>query len=199
MSAVISALRKSVDENGPDAADSASRLAELYYQGIGVEKNYAEAISLYKYALVKSGVQDDHFACQLARMYSAGGHGISKDPEEAFRWWRIASGMGNVVATHNVGVLYLHGNGCEADPVQAEKYFRKARTLDSKLKQRLEERQKDKTDVTVRQLSPEEAAEKERMREAGLQTIKYTMYGTVGVIAVGLATAAAIHWWRNRL
>eukprot|EP00172_Hildenbrandia_rubra_P003002 Plantae.Rhodophyta-Hildenbrandia_rubra.ctg4338.p1 GENE.Plantae.Rhodophyta-Hildenbrandia_rubra.ctg4338~~Plantae.Rhodophyta-Hildenbrandia_rubra.ctg4338.p1 ORF type:complete len:732 (-),score=132.95 Plantae.Rhodophyta-Hildenbrandia_rubra.ctg4338:1405-3600(-) len=199
MTELIATLRKNIESDGPGARESASKLAELYYQGIGVEKNYAEAVSLYKFALVKSGVQDDHAACQLGRMYNMGGYGISKEPEEAFRWWRIASGMGNVVATHNVGVLYLHGDGCEADPIQAEQYFKKARTLDAKIKQRLAERNREKTEAQDPVVSAREAQERERMREAGIQTMKYTLYGTCAVIGVGLTTAAILHWWRNRL
>jgi len=54
------------------------------------------------------------------------GHGIKKNLNEAFKWYRKASEKKLARAQYNLGVCYANGNGVKADQKEAVKWYRMA-------------------------------------------------------------------------
>jgi S1-C subfamily serine protease len=55
-----------------------------------------------------------------------GGDGVTKDNNEAVKWWRKAAQQGHPNAQCNLGVCYARGDGVAKDAVEAVKWYRKA-------------------------------------------------------------------------
>ena len=83
--------RKSAEQGN---AMSLYILAEIYYHGRGVPKDYAEAVKWYR----KSAEQGDAYGqYRLGNMYRYG-LGVTQDDAEAVKWYRKAAEQGNVNA-----------------------------------------------------------------------------------------------------
>jgi TPR repeat protein len=97
-------------------------LALMYYNGIGVPQDAAEAARLYRLA----GDQD-HSEAQFAlgQMYDQG-KGVPQDRVEAARWYRLAADKGLAKAQHNLGVMYQNGEGVPEDKAEAIRLYRLA-------------------------------------------------------------------------
>lgn len=54
------------------------------------------------------------------------GQGVTRDYQEAFKWWLRASLAGHANARYNLGVLYEQGKGVEQNCEKAEKWYRLA-------------------------------------------------------------------------
>jgi len=54
------------------------------------------------------------------------GKGVSADPSEAFRWFRMAADNGETEAENQVGLMYAEGNGVVKDKTQAMNWFQAA-------------------------------------------------------------------------
>ncbi len=99
-------------------------IAVMYAQGLGVEKNEAEAVKWYR----KAAEQGDPDAqTNLGLMY-ANGRGISQDYQEAMKWYLKAAEKGNAFAQNNIGSLYFNGHGVAKDDKKAVEWYRKAAT-----------------------------------------------------------------------
>ena len=92
-------------ENGDAAAQY--NLGVLYDQGLGVEKDYAEARSWYEKAAKQRYGRAEH---NLGIMYEAG-KGVDKNAAEAARWFRRGAAAGQAASQNNLGVLYMKGEG----------------------------------------------------------------------------------------
>lgn len=62
---------------------------------------------------------------ELARMYEYG-HCVSRDFDEAAKWYRAAASQGHANAQKVLGFMYAGGMGVPQDSVQAVNWFRKA-------------------------------------------------------------------------
>ncbi|HRN04408.1 MAG TPA: tetratricopeptide repeat protein [Muribaculaceae bacterium] len=51
------------------------------------------------------------------------GKHVTRDYEQAFRWWSKSAKSGNAKAIGNVGLCYQLGRGVEADSLQAVQYY----------------------------------------------------------------------------
>jgi TPR repeat protein len=131
-------------------AGAQERLAGMYADGLGVEKNMAEAIRLY----TKLGQADNTNAqLRLAGIYRRG-DGVAPDRSTAVEWYRKAAELGNAEALGALGVYSLWGGSFEEgdDPLallgawkwipclnitvkvdEALSYLRKAADLDDPL------------------------------------------------------------------
>ena len=54
------------------------------------------------------------------------GNGVSKDFEEAVKWYREAAEQGDAAAQCNLGHIYIRGENVEQDFKEALKWYRKA-------------------------------------------------------------------------
>jgi hypothetical protein len=89
----------------------------VYFAGLGVPRDYAEAVKWYRKAADQGLAAAE---TNLAGMY-AKGYGVEQDYAQAMQWCRKAADQGNVGAQQQIGVMYHFGYGVPKDPVQA--YF----------------------------------------------------------------------------
>lgn len=110
---------KSKAETGDAKAQSS--LGDHYAQGLGVGKNYTEAVKWYRKAAEQNDAQGQF---GLGFCY-ANGHGVAKNDAEAVKWYRKAAEQNFVVAQYSLGNHYEHGQGVETNYVEAVKWYRK--------------------------------------------------------------------------
>ena len=74
----------------------------------------------------------------LLGCYYDGGvcEGGGNDPDEAVKWYKKVSRLGNTHAMNNLGVMYLCGQGVRKSAAKASKWFRKAAELGSVVAQK---------------------------------------------------------------
>jgi uncharacterized protein len=87
------------------------RLARLHEQGLGTERDYAEAAKWYR-AASENGYRPAHRA--LARLYEQG-RGVPQDHAAAFELYEKAAAGGDVAARDHLGRLLELGHGAAAD------------------------------------------------------------------------------------
>ena len=63
----------------------------MYERGLGVSKNYKEAVKWYRFA-AEQGLTKAQY--NLGLMY-ADGRGVSQDNQEAVKWYRLAADQGH--------------------------------------------------------------------------------------------------------
>lgn len=103
-------------------AESQNRLAYRYYDGNGVEKDYAEA---FKWWLKAAG--QNHLIAQynVALSYEKG-EGIEQDYTKAIDLYKKAADKGLAAAQHALGLLFIYGRGVEKNAELAESWLKKA-------------------------------------------------------------------------
>lgn len=97
-------------------------LGQLYMNGYGVEKNYAEALPWLRLAAEKSHPQAQF---DLGQMYS-GGHGVSMDRAEASRWILLSAEQGHAHAQFSIGGRFCVGQGVPKNEAECVKWVRLA-------------------------------------------------------------------------
>ena len=103
-------------------AEAQYSLAECYYNGLGVSKDYAEAVMWYRKAAEQGNAGGQN---SLGFCYQ-NGLGVAQDYTEAVKWYRKAAEQGNASGQNNLGVCYEYGKGVAQDNSQAVKWYRKA-------------------------------------------------------------------------
>ncbi len=103
-------------------SDAQYNLANMYYNGKGVEKNYQTAVKWYK----KAAEQGDADAqTNLGYMYQ-NGEGVEKSYATAVKWYTKAAKQGRSDAQYNLANMYYNGKGVEKNYQTAVKWFKKA-------------------------------------------------------------------------
>ena len=74
----------------------------MYYNGVGVARDYAEAAKWYRKAAEQGHADAQYF---LGSLYY-NGQGVAQDEAEAERWFRKAAVQGHTKAIH---VLFVQG------------------------------------------------------------------------------------------
>ncbi|NLT49267.1 MAG: sel1 repeat family protein [Clostridiales bacterium] len=92
-------------------ADAQSRLGGMYYIGIGLPRDYAEAAKWFRMA-AEQGDADAQF--NLAVMYN-NGLGVPEDHAEAFKWCRMAAEQGHALSQFSLDGSYTFGCGVPQD------------------------------------------------------------------------------------
>ena len=96
-------------------------LAQLYHQGVGVEKDLSQAIRSYRKAAEKSHVEAQF---TLGKLYEAG-EGFRQDFRKAAKWYDLAANIGrHPGAQFALAQLYYDGRGVTNDPSEALKWYR---------------------------------------------------------------------------
>ena len=109
-------LKKAVEQNDPQAQFF---LSMAYNHGQGVPQDFNESLRLVKESANQGFAKAQS---QLAGVYDFGLMGISKDHEEAMKWFWKAAEQGDADGQHNVGLEFF-GNG---DYNEAFKWFEKS-------------------------------------------------------------------------
>ena len=96
----------------PGYAPAQSRLAKMYREGKGVNRDLPKAFGLHHQAAVQG-----HAASQfvLGVMYAYGEVG-DPDFQEAVQWYQKAADQGYAPAQNNLALLYLEGKGVPQNP-----------------------------------------------------------------------------------
>jgi TPR repeat protein/CHAT domain-containing protein len=115
---------RTVSERAADAGVLAGmvNLGLLYRDGLGVLKDYAEAVRWLRKAADQGHA---HAQDNLGWMYEHG-RGVAQDDVEAVRWYRRAAEQGHAISQNNLGWMYEHGRGVAQDDVEAVRWYRRA-------------------------------------------------------------------------
>ena len=95
-------------------AEAQADLGGRYAMGIGVKKDYAEAVRMYRMAAAQGNARGQ---CGLGVCY-ARGDGVKKDDVEAVKWFRQAADQGNEEGQFNLGHFSSNGEGLAKDDVE---------------------------------------------------------------------------------
>lgn len=92
-----------VDENDPEMH---RQLGNLYYLGLGVERDYARAARFYSMAAFAG---DSDAQVNLGHLYG-NGLGLPEDGQLAYAWFKVANTSGNEIAEEYMSqILNEHG------------------------------------------------------------------------------------------
>ncbi|MCF7935647.1 MAG: hypothetical protein K9L28_04835 [Synergistales bacterium] len=98
-------------------------LAERYYNGNGLQKDYQKALHWYQQA---AGKGFGRAMFRLGYMYESG-RGVAENLGKAAFWYRKAAGKGVPWAMKNLGALYETGRGVPRDYNKALMWYKRAR------------------------------------------------------------------------
>ncbi|QNK01611.1 tetratricopeptide repeat protein [Dyella telluris] len=109
------------------AGDSASQLAlgQMHLEGIGCERNGAEA----RYWFQHAAHQGDAMAMNMLGRCLENGWGGAADPELAAVWYREAATHGSDWGMYNFAHVLANGRGVKADRAAAFQWFARAAEL----------------------------------------------------------------------
>ncbi|MCA9766152.1 MAG: SEL1-like repeat protein [Carnobacterium sp.] len=99
-----------------------TNLAKMYYQGLGVKKEYNQAFCLFHQA---AELGDNEAMFWLGKCYYQG-LGVEKDRIKEIEWYKKAAESGNTEASLHLGLLYKRGMGVEKNKAQAKRWYEKA-------------------------------------------------------------------------
>ncbi|EME30512.1 Sel1 domain protein repeat-containing protein [Galdieria sulphuraria] len=175
---VVETYRRGVEEK--ESGIAAFHLGRLYHFGICLDTNYREALQ-----------------CE-------GGYGIEQNWEQAIQLWQMGADNGNPYAMYNLGVLYLHGNGCQQDVTRALLLLKAANSLDPSLvipdipvfQQSTPLNKTTRKKKKNKKLSEEE---RQRVYEEFRTLAKYCAWTGVGLCAIGITWKLIRHYLDNRL
>ena len=144
-----------------DGGDPAAqfRIAQMYYRGTGVPRDYAEASKWCRRAAEQGEAPAQ---LMLGYMYDKG-LGVPQHFAEAFEWYRRAADQGDPVAQGNLGNMYFEGRGVARSYVQAHLYWNLAASrLPASAVEERRAAAKNR-DGVVRMMTPAQVAEAQRL------------------------------------
>ncbi|KAK8842215.1 hypothetical protein M9Y10_026446 [Tritrichomonas musculus] len=105
--------------NSHNESEALVNLGNLYYDGLGVERNYSKAKEYYEL----SAKQNNSSALfNLGSLY-ANGHGVEQNYSKAKEYYELSAKQNNSYALVNLGNLYYNGHGVEQNYSQAKEYY----------------------------------------------------------------------------
>jgi TPR repeat protein/serine/threonine protein kinase len=102
-------------------AKAQAGLGRMYYEGVGVPKDNAEALKWLRKAADQGNADGQ---CALGWMYEFG-EGVAKDQTEAVKWFRKAADQDYTDAQLSLSLAYAEGDGVPKDSAEAIKWCRK--------------------------------------------------------------------------
>lgn len=94
-------------------------LAQLYYQGVYLPEDHAEAVKWYRMA-AEQGDAEAQISLGLAYDW---GEGIPEDDLEANKWYRMAADQGHPSGQYLLASSYRNGDGVPQDMIEAVKWY----------------------------------------------------------------------------
>ena len=104
---------------------SMTRIGTMYYNGNGVEQDYAKAMEWFEKA---ADLGNSNAINNIAWMYKYG-NGVEQDHAKAMEWYEKAVELGDGTAMNNIGLMYYNGEGVEQDYAKALEWYEKAAEL----------------------------------------------------------------------
>ncbi len=105
-----------------ESAEAVIKLAETYWKGDGVPKDYAKALELLSPLAIQGNAKAQN---RLATLYM-GGPGVTQDYAQAIVWFNKSAAQGLSNAQSNLGGMYFYGNGVPQDYAIALELYLKA-------------------------------------------------------------------------
>ena len=99
--------------------DAQYELGYHYYNGVGVEQSYEEAV---KWFALGAGNDSVHAMNDLAKCYYYG-HGIKQDYKEAFKRFQAAAEQGHPESQYYLGLHFSEGKAVKVDAKIAANWF----------------------------------------------------------------------------
>ena len=96
-------------------APAQHNLATMYANGIGVERNFKEALKWFQMA-AEQGVAESQFSLGLAYLK---GKGVNQNFKEAAKWYRMAAERDLARAQNGLAEMYSEGKGVPYNPEMA--------------------------------------------------------------------------------
>lgn len=96
-------------------AKSQVLLGTLYYDGLGVPRDFKEALKWFKLSVQQGDADAQLF---LGRMYHRG-LGVPQNYHEAHQLYRLSAEQGDADAQYNLGVMYKYGQSVDEDIILA--------------------------------------------------------------------------------
>ena len=103
-----------------------------YYEGVGVEQDYVEAVKWFEKA-AKEGDSDAQYF--LGQCYILGRGVDEKNASEALSWFKKASDQNNDEAQFKIGLIYEYGDGVPQSDTEALEWYRKSIAQDEEDKE----------------------------------------------------------------
>ncbi len=101
--------------------DAIHNLANMYYCGIGADKNWEKALELYKTAAEKGFL----LSCLNYGIINYTGKGVEVNKDEAFKWIKKGADAGCAKACYLLSLFLLKGAGCNPDEAKSEYWFKR--------------------------------------------------------------------------
>jgi TPR repeat protein len=104
-------------------------LAGMYADGEGGEKDWAEAVKMYKQITAQTNAESLYVTeaeYSLGAAFYSGGNGVPQDYAESAKWFRLSADNGEPEAQRYIGLMYGEGRGVAQDYEQALRWFRLA-------------------------------------------------------------------------
>jgi hypothetical protein len=95
------------------------RLGDIYSEGLGVKRDFTEALSWYRMAAKNGNVNAQRF---LGDIYDLGKN-VPQDFAESIRWRKAAAAQGDAWAQRGLGVMYWFATGVEQDFIKAHMWL----------------------------------------------------------------------------
>jgi TPR repeat protein len=119
----LARLAKKYTPKGVDTDSQAQYLRAVALEaGEGIERDLAQAESLYRKAALRGHVEA---MLALGQMCQAG-RGVAQDDAEAALWYRRAAEAGSPPAQYNLALMLATGSGVAQDHVQAAAWYERA-------------------------------------------------------------------------
>jgi hypothetical protein len=139
-----------------DLPGAKAALGTMYFEGKGVPKDYAIALSWHRQAAEQGHAFSQY---EIGAMYD-GGFGVRKDSAEAIKWFQRAAAQGYGRAQFNLGAMYSAGDGVQRNHVEAYKWFSVAALgggpFDTQSNLAVKNAAAGRRDVIARQMSSEQ-------------------------------------------
>jgi uncharacterized protein len=122
----VTALREAMKRltANPKDGPAMTLIGEIYRDGVGVKRDFAEAARWYRLA---SDVGERQATFALGLMLLNGAEGVTKDRVAAAALFEKAAAQGHAGALYNLGVMAIEGVGdAKADFARAADYFRRS-------------------------------------------------------------------------
>jgi TPR repeat protein len=107
-----------------------SLLADIYYEGKNVPKNYKRAYELYHKVAVSDISEESRDSITVAQLRLGeilyNGYGMPKDFKKAFEWYQKAAEADLSPAQRALGTMYEKGEGVPQDYIKAIEWYQKA-------------------------------------------------------------------------
>ena len=104
-------------------------LAGMYADGEGGEKDWAEAVKMYKQITAQTNAESLYVTeaeYSLGAAFYSGGNGVPQDYAESAKWFRLSADNGEPEAQRYIGLMYGEGRGVAQDYEQALRWLRLA-------------------------------------------------------------------------